>query len=71
MDNPGLPFSETGAKDGFKPPRRGCIRRSKNADVLLPESSAMFQGSGGGDDEDDPFGKDSDHQILILTDLIF
>lgn len=53
MDNPGLPFSDTGAKDGFKLPRRGCIRRSmKNADVLLADSSVIFQGLGGGDDED-------------------
>jgi hypothetical protein len=43
MDSPGLPLSETGAKDGFNPPRSGCTRRSmKKADVLLGESSAIL-----------------------------
>jgi hypothetical protein len=42
-DNPGLPCSETGAKEGFRPPNNGCIKRSmKKADALFEESSAIF-----------------------------
>jgi hypothetical protein len=42
-DNPGLPFSDTGANDGFSPPRSGCTKRSKkNCDDLLGDSSVIF-----------------------------
>jgi len=44
-----LPFSDTGAKEGFSPPKIGCTRRSmKKAEALLGDSSAILRF---GDDE--------------------
>ena len=67
-----MPFSETGAKDGFNPPSSGCTRRSmKKADVLLGDSSVIlwmkwikFDDKGEGAVER---GFAADHQITIST----
>jgi hypothetical protein len=43
MESPGLPVSETGAKDGFSPVSSGCIIRStKNAEARWGDSSAIY-----------------------------